>query len=71
MDEVFVYLVHLPDGVDELVVPCADGYTVYLADRLDSFALRRKYDHAVRHIEREDWKKEHVNAIEGDAHGHH
>ena len=70
MDEIYTYIVTLPIGVDELVVPCADGYTVYLADRLDSFALREKYEHAVTHIRRKDWEKADVREIEGGAHGH-
>ena len=35
MDDVFVYLVDMPPKVKEMVVPCADGFTIYLDEKLD------------------------------------
>lgn len=68
MDNIYVYLIDLPDRVDEMVTPCADGYTVYLNARL-SYARRvQAYHHALRHIERNDWNKSSVQDIENDAH---
>jgi hypothetical protein len=69
MVDVFVYIVDLPDQVDEMVTPCLDGYTVYLNARL-SFAGRvRAYHHAIRHIERNDFEAKNVQKIEEEAHG--
>ena len=30
MDDVFVYYVSLPPGVNEMVTPCPEGYTAYI-----------------------------------------
>lgn len=67
-DDVFVYPVNLPDGINEFVVPCDQGYTVYIDARLDSFQFQRAYIHAVKHIENGDFEKTDVQQIEHDAH---
>lgn len=69
MDEIYTYVVTLPIGVNEVVLPCADGYTVYLSDRLDDSTRIQKYRHAVRHIEETDFSKDSVQEIEVNAHG--
>lgn len=69
MDDVFVYLTALPDGINELVLPCADGYTVYLDDGLDQAGRIDKYEHAIEHIRENDFSKSNVQEIECDAHG--
>lgn len=68
MDEIFAYTVSLPIGVNEVVIPCADGYTVYLSDRLDQKGRLKEYRHAVRHITDGDFKKGNVQEIESDVH---
>lgn len=68
MDNIYVYIVDLPDRIDEMVTPCADGYTVYLNARLSYTGRTRAYCHALRHIERNDWSKADVQMIESDAH---
>lgn len=68
MDNVYVYIVDLPDRVDEMVAPCIDGYTVYLNARLSCAGRVKAYRHALRHIERNDWNKSSVQDIENDAH---
>lgn len=68
MNNVYVYIVDLPDRVDEMVAPCFDGYTVYLNARLSYAGRVRAYNHAIRHIERNDWEKDNVQIIEKDAH---
>lgn len=68
MDDIFVYVVPLPWGFNEAVLKCADGYTVYLSDRLGDAERRAAYRHALRHIERGDWQKSDVQEIERDAH---
>lgn len=64
MDDIYAYTVPLPVGVNEVVLPCADGYTVYLSDRLDSKTRLKEYRHAVRHIADGDFKRENVQEIE-------
>lgn len=68
MDNVYIYLVDLPDRIDEMVTPCADGYTVYLNARLSYSGRVRAYHHAMTHIGRNDWKRDNVQEIEKEAH---
>ena len=70
MENIFVYLVHLPANIKEVVVPCADGcYTVYLESNLDSFSMREAFEHAVSHIRNMDFERNDVQSIESAAHG--
>ena len=68
MVDVFVYIVDLPDRVDEMVTPCLDGYTVYLNARLTYAGRVRAYHHAMRHIERNDFERANVQEIETETH---
>lgn len=68
MDEIYVYLVDLPNGIREMVAPCADGYTVYIDRNLSEPEKYAAYWHAVGHIERGDWDQIDVNQIEAEAH---
>lgn len=68
MVDVFVYIVDLPDQVDEMVTPCLDGYTVYLNARLSYSGRVRAYHHAIRHIERNDFERANVQEIEMETH---
>lgn len=68
MDDIFIYLTDLPSRVHDIVVPCADGYTVYLEIK-DSMQRRMKaFEHAVGHIRELDFEKTDVNIIEMEAH---
>lgn len=67
-DEVFVYVVDLPDGVNEMVAPCLAGYTVYINDKLSPEGKREAYRHALYHIVNHDFEKSDVNEIEVEAH---
>lgn len=68
-DNIYHYVVPLPEGVNEAVLKCLDGYTVYTADRLDEDGTRKAYYHALRHIKNNDFEKEiSVNSIERAAH---
>lgn len=69
MVDVYVYIVDLPERVDEMVTPCLDGYTVYLNARLSYAGRVRAYYHAIRHIERNDFENDNVQKIEEEAHG--
>lgn len=67
-DDVFVYIVDLPDGVNEMVAPCLAGYTVYINDKLSPEGRREAYRHALYHIINHDFEKSDVNEIEIEAH---
>ena len=66
-EPVFVYHVPLPDGVSEIVLPCLDGHTVYIDDRLSHEAQIEAYRHAIRHIRNRDFEKNDVQRIERDV----
>ena len=68
IDEVFVRLLKLPHGIHEVVMPCAEGYCVYIDDSLDHVHQLRAYQHALRHIQNNDWSKDNVQEIEAEAH---
>ena len=69
MDNIYHYVVTLPPGIDEAVLICADGYTIYTADRLSRDEMRRAYEHALKHIERDDFHADlSVGRIEREAH---
>ena len=68
MSDVYIYIVDLPDRVDEMVTPCIDGYTVYLNARLSYAGRVRAYLHAMRHIERNDFERANVQEIETETH---
>lgn len=69
----YIYTVKLPDGVNELILPDADGdYSIYLADRLDNEHRLKAFWHAVGHVRRGDFDMDKrdadADAIERDAH---
>ena len=68
MEDVFVYLVPLPTKIREMITPCDDGYTVYLNSRLTQEAQEKAYNHALLHIEMNDFELQDVQEIEGRAH---
>lgn len=68
MDDVYAYLTRLPRGVREMVAPCADGYTVYIDERLSEPARLAAYNHAVLHIRNGDFERYDVQEIEALAH---
>ena len=69
MDDIFVYCVDLPDGINEMVTPCFEGYTVYIDIKLDILRRRKAFRHALKHIIRRDFEKGIVSSIEREAHG--
>ena len=66
--DVFVYKIPLPKGVNEVVLPCEGGYTVYISSRLSPEKSQEAYEHAVGHIENDDFDKICVQEIEEEAH---
>lgn len=68
MDNIYTYVVPLPAGVNEAVLSCADGYTVYIDDSLTEAERVEAYNHAVRHIYDQDFEKMDVQEIETNTH---
>ena len=69
--DVFVYRVELPAGVNEMITPCEDGYTLYIDSRLSDEEALEKYRHAVEeHVAGRDFEKYDVQQIEHEAHTH-
>lgn len=68
MDDIFVYCVKMPQGIHETVVPCLNGYTIYIDRNLDYEHQLAAYNHALRHIQNNDFEKTDVQEIETEAH---
>ena len=68
MDDIFVYFIKLPEGVNEMVMPCFTGYTVYIDERLSDQKKLEAYNHAMWHIKNHDFEKADVQEIEHEAH---
>lgn len=68
MDDVYVYLMELPGKVKEMVTPCEDGYTVYVDPRQTHAGMVRSYEHAISHINGDDFAKSEVQTIETIRH---
>ena len=64
MDNIYTYLVKLPPRIDEMVVPCLSGYTVYIDETLDTEHRLEAYEHALWHIRNNDFEKYDVQEIE-------
>lgn len=64
MVDVYTYLVELPDQIEEMVVPCLDGYTVYIDQNLTAERRVSAFRHALRHILHGDHEKADVGQIE-------
>ena len=71
MNDTFVYIVDLPDGVAEMVAPCFGGFTIYLNARLSYQDRVKAYMHAMEHVDRNDWSYDNVQKIEAEAHYGH
>ena len=68
MDDIFVYCVKLPPGINEMVTPCCDGYTVYINIGLDLWQRRQALRHAIDHIIGKDFNGGNVQKIERGRH---
>lgn len=69
MDNIYVYFIKFPSlRQHEAIVPCFDGYTVYIDERLGYEQQREAYRHAIKHIRENDFEKEDVDEIEINAH---
>jgi hypothetical protein len=66
---VYVYIIDMPIKVHEVVAPCSNGdYTIYINARLSRCGQLKAYNHAMWHIEHNDFEKHDVGEIERDAH---
>ncbi len=68
MDDVYIYFIHLPPGISELVTPCLEGYTIYIDESLDEAHRLKAYEHAIEHIRSNDFERADVQTIEAEAH---
>ena len=68
MDDIYLYYVHLPHNVSEMVTPCYDGYTVYIDENLSDNNKYKAYCHALKHIVNRDFDNVDAQSIEMEAH---
>lgn len=54
-DNIYIYLIDLPDGVRSTVLPCLDGYTIYINQNLSDEEMVNAYDHEIEHIDNGDY----------------
>lgn len=47
----FIYYVPMPKGIHEAVVPCVNGYTIYICEDLTRKERLEAFAHAMKHIE--------------------
>lgn len=67
-DEIYVYFVKLPRRISEMVSVGPNGYSIYIDTDLDEKGRVEAYRHAMRHIMRDDFSGDDVQAIEYLAH---
>ena len=67
-DDIYVYYVPLPEGINEAVLSCLGGFTIYLDPRQSEDGLKRSYEHALKHIQDGDFFRTDVQSIESEAH---
>lgn len=65
---IFTYIIDLPDGINEAVMACAEGYTVYIDESLDAMGRKKAFLHAMKHIDKNDFFRSDVQSIEAEAH---
>lgn len=70
MDEIYLYLIDIPGTVNEMVVPCYDGYTIYIDVSLSYEEKLDAYHHAMEHIRNDDFHSgDTADVIEARCHG--
>lgn len=67
-NKIYTYYVPLPEGVNEAVMSCIDGYTIYIDETLDEEQKKKAFVHAMSHIANNDFDKDDVQDIEAEAH---
>lgn len=67
--DVNIFLVNFPSPGKEMVVPNEDGsYTILINAKLSQEGQLRAYQHAMSHIQNEDFEKSDIQSIEFKAH---
>lgn len=62
-------IINFPNGGNEMVVKNEDGsYTILINAKLSDQGRIEAYEHALKHIENEDFEKMNVQEIEFAAH---
>ena len=68
-EDIFVQLMDLPIGTNEVVTPNEDGsYTIFINAKQAHEGQLKSYKHGMRHIENGDFEKDDVQKIEFAAH---
>ena len=67
-NEYHIYYVELPDGFNEAILPCDDGFTIYIDPRQSEAGMHRSFEHAMKHIRRNDFNNNDVQSIESQVH---
>ena len=67
MDDIFVYYHEFPDGINEAVMTCSGGYTVYIDPRQSNEGIINSYKHALKHIYGVGFEHMDVQEIESKA----
>ena len=67
--DVFIYFIDLKGTAKAFVMPCVEGYTVYVDRNLPKDEQIAAALHELRHIDRNDFEKENVQEIEMECHG--
>ena len=65
---IFTYIIDLPDGINEAVMSCAEGYTIYIDESLDATGRKKAFLHAMKHIDKNDFFRSDVQRIESESH---
>ena len=66
--DTYIYIVDLPTGINEAVTPCVGGYTIYINAKLTMEDQCKALNHALWHIQNDDFSKNNVQEIEAEAH---
>lgn len=68
-EDIFVHLINMPGSTNEAVTPNEDGsYSIFINARLSNDEQLKAYEHALKHIQKEDFSKDEVQLIEAQAH---
>ena len=65
---VWIYPVDLKGAAKAFVMPCVEGYTVYIDRNLPKDEQIAAARHELKHIEGNDFEKENVQEIEAERH---
>lgn len=68
-EDIFVHLINMPGSTNEAVTTNEDGsYSIFINAKLSNDKQLKAYEHALKHIQEEDFSKDDVQIIEAQAH---